>query len=45
METLIGKFGAETEKSVQKYCKENGLIFRKTIDVELQKHMGFYLMD
>lgn len=36
-----GKFGAETEKAVQKYCKENGLYIRKTIDVELQKHMGF----
>ena len=41
----IGNFGAETEKAVQKYCKENGLYVRKTIDVELQKHMGFYLME
>ena len=40
-----GKFGAETEKAVQKYCKENGLYVRKTIDIELQKHMGFELID
>lgn len=40
-----GKYGAETEKAVQKYCKENGLYIRKTIDIELQKHMGFSLMD
>lgn len=36
-----GKFGAETEKAVQKYCKENGLYSRKTIDKDLQIHMGF----
>ena len=40
-----GKFGAETEKAVQKYCKENGLYSRKIIDKELQKHMGFNLID
>ena len=40
-----GKFGAETEKAVQKYCKANNLYVRKTIDAELQKHMGFVLMD
>jgi len=40
-----GKFGIETENAVQKYCKENGLYIRKTIDIELQKHMGFYLME
>lgn len=40
-----GKFGAETEKAVQAYCKANGIYARKIIDVELQKHMGFYLMD
>lgn len=40
-----GKFGSETEKAVQKYCKENKLYIRKTIDVELQKHMGFELID
>ena len=40
-----GKFGSETEKAIQKYCKANGLYVRKTIDVELQKHMGFELID
>lgn len=40
-----GKFGIETEKAVQRYCKENGLYIRKTIDKELQKHMGFELME
>lgn len=43
--TPNGKFGAETEKAVQAYCKANSLYVRKTIDVELQQHMGFYLMD
>ena len=43
--TPNGKFGIETEKAVQKYCKENGLSIRKTIDSELQKHMGFDLID
>ena len=40
-----GKFGIETERAVQKYCKENNLYIRKTIDIELQKHMGFELID
>lgn len=40
-----GKFGAETESAVQAYCKANGIYVRKIIDVELQKHMGFYLME
>ena len=40
-----GKFGIETERAVQRYCKENGLYIRKTIDIELQKHMGFELVD
>ena len=40
-----GKFGKETENAVKKYCKENGLASRKTIDIELQKHMGFNLID
>ncbi|MDO5556292.1 MAG: L,D-transpeptidase family protein [Clostridia bacterium] len=40
-----GKFGSETEKAVQKYCKENALYVRKIIDIELQKHMGFELID
>ena len=43
--TPNGKFGSETENAVKKYCKENGLYIRKTIDIELQKHMGFELMD
>ena len=40
-----GKFGAETEKAVQQYCKANGLYIRKTIDKELQRHMGFELIE
>ena len=43
--TPNGKFGPETENAVKKYCKANGLTQRKIIDVELQKHMGFMLMD
>lgn len=43
--TPNGKFGGETEKAVKEYCKSNNLYIRKTIDTELQKHMGFYLMD
>ena len=40
-----GKFGAETEKAVHAYCRANNLYIRKTIDIELQKHMGFELKD
>ena len=40
-----GKFGAETEKAVHAYCRANNLYIRKTIDIELQKHMGFELID
>lgn len=40
-----GKFGAETELAIQRYCKENGLYVRKTIDIDLQKYMGFELME
>lgn len=43
--TPNGKFGVETEKAIQKYCKVNNLYERKTIDIELQTHMGFILMD
>ena len=43
--TPNGKFGKETENAVKKYCKENGLYIRKTIDIELQKHMGFELIE
>lgn len=40
-----GKFGEETENAVKKYCKANGLYITKTIDIELQKHMGFETID
>lgn len=40
-----GKFGAETENAVRKYCSANDLYVRKIIDVDLQKHMGFELID
>jgi len=40
-----GKFGSETENAVKKYCSANNLYIRKTIDIELQKHMGFELID
>jgi len=40
-----GKFGSATEKAVQEYCKNNNLYIRKTIDIELQKHMGFILFE
>ena len=40
-----GKFGIETERAVQRYCKENGLNPRKIIDKELQKQMGFEEID
>ena len=40
-----GKFGIETEKAVQKYCKANKLYLRKVIDIELQKQMGFEEID
>lgn len=40
-----GKFGSETEKAVQKYCKAHNLYVRIIIDEDLQKKMGFILMD
>jgi len=40
-----GKFGLETENAVRKYCIENNLNVRATIDIELQKNMGFVLID
>jgi len=40
-----GKFGSETENAVKRYCSANNLYVRKTIDIELQKHMGFKLID
>lgn len=40
-----GKFGKETEKAIQAYCKENELKITKIITEDLQKHLGFELMD
>ena len=40
-----GKFGAETENAVRKYCSANDLYVRKIIDIDLQRHMGFELID
>ena len=44
-ETPNGKFGPATEKAVQEYCKANNLYVRKTISIDLQKHMGFELFE
>ena len=35
----------EQKQKIQKYCKENNLYLRKIINIELQKHMGFELID
>lgn len=43
--TPNGKFGPETERAIQNYCKANNLYVRKTINIDLQKHMGFELID
>lgn len=43
--TPNGKFGSLTEEAVKKYCKANNLYVRKTISIDLQKHMGFELFD
>ena len=43
--TPNGKFGSATEEAVKKYCSANNLYVRKTIDIELQKHMGFSLCE
>ena len=40
-----GKFEGSLEEAVKAYCKANNLSASKTITPELQKHMGFYLMD
>ena len=40
-----GKFGSETENAIKKHCSANNLYVRKTIDIDLQKHMGFELID
>lgn len=43
--TPNGKFGGETEKAIQEYCKVNGIYGRKTIDIEIQKKLFGELMD
>jgi hypothetical protein len=43
--TPNGRFGAETERAVQRYCRANNIKVTKTIDIELQKQMGFELID
>lgn len=43
--TINGKFGLATEQAVQKYCKANNIYVRKTINVDLQKQMGFELFE
>lgn len=43
--TPNGKFGAETEKAIQLYCKEAGVKRTKIITPELQRSMGFELID
>lgn len=45
IETPNGKFGSATEEAVKKYCKANNLYVRKTINIDLQKHMGFILFE
>ena len=41
----MGNFGIETENAIEKHCKANNLYVRKTIDSDLQKHMGFMLVE
>lgn len=43
--TVNGIFGEDTEEAVKRYCKANNLYERKNIDIELQKNMGFVLID
>lgn len=40
-----GMYGSATEEAVKAYCKANQLEVRKTISPDLQKHMGFELID
>ena len=40
-----GKFGIETEKAINRYCKKNNLFLRKEIDVKLQEQLGFCLIE
>ena len=43
--TPNGIYGSATEEAVKAYCKANNLYVRKTIDIELIKHMGFEMVD
>lgn len=43
--TPNGIFEENTEEAVKRYCKANNLYERKNIDIELQKSMGFVLID
>ena len=40
-----GIFGGETETAIKKYCKDNKLYQTKIITPDLQKKMGFELID
>lgn len=40
-----GIFGPKTEEAVKEYCKQNGLKETKKISIDLQKQMGFELVD
>ena len=40
-----GEYGAATEEAVKAYCRANNIYVRKTISIDLQKQMGFELMD
>jgi len=40
-----GKFEKSLEEAVKKYCRANGIYERKTISPDLQRHMGFELID
>lgn len=42
---LTGTIDLQTEQAIREYCKENGYKIEKKISVELQKKMGFELMD
>ncbi len=40
-----GKFGVKTEEAIKEYCCKNNLYERKIIDIEIQQHMGFELIE
>lgn len=42
---LNGILDLKTEQAVKEYCKKNGLKVTKIIDEQLQKHMGFILIE